>query len=502
MRLSSLLLSSTLLASPAFADITADDVWANTQAFYQATGGIMDATLTREGNTVFVDGISLIYPLPYDLGQVVFAPSPMTMVEEPDGSVTQTLAELFVIEGRIDSEDALLDGFELTLVVSQEDFVATVTGTPEDMTYDRSTAAYIATLRVQSEDMGLDMTFEVTGDGYEQTTRIEEGDLIKITTDNEMGAMLYSYATEEDFGYSDEGNGEYGVGSGRWEAALPKDGFGIMNMSAALEQGMFMRATGIQSGSRDEATAYFDGEVFTYDNTSAGETTTSFAFSEDGFEADFTVSDLSVAYEDYSFGELLIDVTVDQMSGKFLMPLLPSDNAQTFTLQTNMAGLVLSDSVWDQFDPAAAISRAPGNLSFDLTGDVILGVDLLDFEALEYIFFDVEDPVSPVSLTLNTFSLDAAGVTADGSGAFTFDNTDTTTFDGLPRPQGEAEITVTGTNALLDTLIDLGVLDPGEASMARMSLGMFTRPAGENTLTATMAVTEDGHMMVNGERLR
>ncbi len=44
-------------------------------------------------------------------------------------------------------------------------------------------------------------------------------------------------------------------------------------------------------------------------------------------------------------------------------------------------------------------------------------------------------------------------------GGLTFDNTDLTTFEGMPRPDGKVTINIKGVNKLVDNLIALGILD-------------------------------------------
>ena len=163
-----------LLASPAMADITADDVWANTVAFYQATGGTLTAELGRDGDTVFVDNPVLNYRFPFDVGSLQISMPPMTMVEETDGSVTQKLPKSFdlglVLRGVLDDGDVAFNA-----VVTQADFVAVATGQPGDITYQRDASAIAATVDFEMvidtvESYG--MAFELTGDGYTQTVRV------------------------------------------------------------------------------------------------------------------------------------------------------------------------------------------------------------------------------------------------------------------------------------------------------------------------------------------
>ena len=49
---------------------------------------------------------------------------------------------------------------------------------------------------------------------------------------------------------------------------------------------------------------------------------------------------------------------------------------------------------------------------------------------------------------------------------------DLQTFDGMPRPEGEASIVVSGLNSVFDQLIEAGLLQPDQLMPIRMGLGM------------------------------
>lgn len=55
---------------------------------------------------------------------------------------------------------------------------------------------------------------------------------------------------------------------------------------------------------------------------------------------------------------------------------------------------------------------------------------------------------------------------------------------GFPAPLGEANVTVTGANALIDGLIATGLITEDDAMGARMMMGMFMVPSGDDSLTS------------------
>ena len=89
-----------------------------------------------------------------------------------------------------------------------------------------------------------------------------------------------------------------------------------------------------------------------------------------------------------------------------------------------------------------------------------------------------------------------------GTGAFTFDNTDLVTFDGVPAPTGKMELTLKGGNGLLDKLVAMGLIPSDQAMGARMMMAMFAKPGdGEDTLNSTLEFKDKG-FFANGQRLQ
>ncbi|MCP4621051.1 MAG: DUF2125 domain-containing protein, partial [Bradyrhizobium sp.] len=105
-------------------------------------------------------------------------------------------------------------------------------------------------------------------------------------------------------------------------------------------------------------------------------------------------------------------------------------------------------------------------------------------------------------LTLNELLLSVAGAELTGSGDFTFDNTDLESFDGMPAPEGEANLKLVGANNLIDKLVGMGLLSDDDAMGARMMMGMFAVSAGDDVVTSKIEVNDEGHVLANGQRLK
>ena len=129
-------------------------------------------------------------------------------------------------------------------------------------------------------------------------------------------------------------------------------------------------------------------------------------------------------------------------------------------------------------------------------------------------FFDFLDPTQQEAammsnipgevngVQISELTLRGAGAEITGDGAFTFNNTDLQTFDGFPRPEGQATFTINGINGLVEKLIKIGLIPADQAMLPRMMLGMFATPVGDDMLKSTIEFNAEGHVLANGQRLR
>jgi hypothetical protein len=210
--------------------------------------------------------------------------------------------------------------------------------------------------------------------------------------------------------------------------------------------------------------------------------------------------DIEVSGSDIPFPS--INVAMAQSAFNLLMPITKSDSPRDFGLLIKLAGLTVSDEIWNIFDPTSVLPRDPATLVMDFAGKGNWLVDIMNPDAAATM--SNETPGELQSLTLNDLQLKIAGADLTGTGDFTFDNTDLTTFDGIPKPTGEVNMKLVGGNGLIDKLVAMGVVPQDQAMGARMMMGMFARPVegAEDTLSSQIEVKEDGSVVANGQRLR
>jgi hypothetical protein len=198
--------------------------------------------------------------------------------------------------------------------------------------------------------------------------------------------------------------------------------------------------------------------------------------------ADLPFPEVSVSYAESGF-----NVT---------MPLAKGDAPQDFSFLTKIVDLQISEEIWAMLDPTGAVPHDPATLVIDTSGMALLKADLM--ASAEGATPDAELH----SLNVNDLTARVAGAELTGTGAFTFDNTDLTTFGGMPAPTGKLELKLMGGNGLLDALVSMGMLSEDDAMGARMMIAMFANPgAGEDELTSVLEFKDKG-FFANGQQLQ
>jgi hypothetical protein len=168
----------------------------------------------------------------------------------------------------------------------------------------------------------------------------------------------------------------------------------------------------------------------------------------------------------------------------------------------NVDGARAGFSVWALFDPGKQLPRDPARFNVDLSGLMTLGFDLLDAEAYEDPAIIASPPVDLNALTIADISFAVAGLVAQGDGAFTFDASDKTSFSGFPRPQGQFSFVGSGSDHLLDTLAEMGILSDDDLIGLRLGMAMFAESTGDDALRSTLEINAAGDVMLNGQQIK
>jgi Uncharacterized protein conserved in bacteria (DUF2125) len=189
-----------------------------------------------------------------------------------------------------------------------------------------------------------------------------------------------------------------------------------------------------------------------------------------------------------------VKVTSGPMQVDMTSPVIATEAAGDYSFVLKLADFSLNEEAWGMFDPQGALPRDAAQIAIDISGKT--KIDLPGLIAAEESGMAPPIP-APESLNITELGLQVAGAALAGTGAFTFDNS-----MGIPMPLGEANVTVTGANALIDGLIATGLMSEDDAMGARMMMGMFMVPgANADELTSKIEAKEGMQILVNGQPL-
>ncbi len=491
----------SLIAAPAAADVTAAQVWGNWSAYMETFGYEVSADTSQSGDTLTINGITLSLPMPEDGGSIRMGSFDMVMVENGDGTVRVELPASIPISLTADPADD--DAVDMTMQFIQTGFDMLVSGSPDALTHDFSADSVgmrLTEMVIEGEPMAdgqMELTMrDVTGQSVS-----EQGDLRSLT--QSMTAQSASYVI--DFADSETGGagrfaGQMSDLSYEGSSQIP-DVTDPQNLAQMMAEGLSGNGTFRYTDGSTDFRVEEDGVV----TTGQGSSTSTMLTVELGdghmsYEIRGTGSQLAL-----SGGELPFPVEAAMAETRFLIdaPVTETEEPQDFALGVTLGGFTMSDTIWGIFDPSGVLPRDPATVAFDLTGQARMLVDLFDPEQMEAMGMSATPPAELNALSLSNLTVSAAGAELTGAGDFTFDNSDTATFDGMPRPEGSVNLQLAGGNGLIDKLIQMGLLPEEQAMGARMMLGMFAVPGeGEDVLTSTIEVNEQGHVLANGQRLR
>jgi hypothetical protein len=493
--------ATVLLAQGASADVTVDDVMGAYRAQLESLGAQVFETAETDGTDTVVTGNALLFRLPLEIGTVRVEKPDYRMTPQSDGTVAMSFADTH--EYRIEVDIPAYGSGSMVLEVTHEGYEAVASGSAGDVTITQSADAYAFEVSaLEGTDEFFDLSMAGQGTDFDLATHIVVGDMVTSTATSSTGPAELAYVvTDVDGGIVSE-TAQIGANESTVEMALPAGGSDILNLSPAFAAGAYLKGTVVDAGGTRETITTLNGDVVSEESQSTSETTSRFSINKDGFEMFGETGPAEFRAMMPDLMPFPIEGSFAGGTGAFAMPLMASEDEQDVAVRMDIRELTLSEDLWGLFDPANDLPRDPVSLNVDVAGTVVSGIDFLNFAALEAQMGQGVPPISAESVTINEISVEAIGASALATGSFTLDNTDVATFDGLPRPEGSAILNVTGANGLIDRLVSLGVIGQEEAGMARLGMGFIARATGDDAFETRLDVNAEGHVIVNGQRMR
>jgi hypothetical protein len=496
-------LALSIASGPAFAELTAQEVWDGMESAMTGFGYAVTATETQGAGALTVSDISLTIDMAEDNSSVSVTISEIALVENADGSVRMSLPPSMpiAINAAPEGEDAV----NMVIDYASTGLEVVVSGDAANMLYTYGADQILlrlADLVINGTPVGPEEArFAFTLDGVAGTTSTATADGTQISQ------ALTSDAARYDFAFNDPVTQDAALISGSMTSLR-------LDSSTALPEGFDPSDAASLASGDFAATAtigYSDGQMqfaaTDQSGSSSGTTTTgtvAFNFAIDGSAMRYAMSATDQAFS-FSGPDLPIPVNVSMSETAFNLtaPLAQSDTPQDMAFGLTLGGFQMSELLWNMVDPGAALPRDPATIALNLTGQVTPFVNVFDPEAVAQLEATGGVPGELNALTLNNLTIEAAGARLGGTGSFTFDNSDLQTFGGFPRPNGGVELTLDGANALIDKLIGMGLMTSEDAMGARMMMSMFAVPGdGPDNLKSTIQINEQGHVLANGMRIQ
>lgn len=496
---------ATLTAAPALADITADDIWNSYQVIAETVGAELTATTTRDGNKVEITNAKLHFAFPGDTVTFDILYPTLSFADDADGTVSMDLDKPLTYRFVLSAPDQ--DPFSADLVVNYDDAEMIASGTPNDITFTYG----MAELSFELQNLNLndleefentEFSFMGTSAAINGTSRLSLGDLVTITDQSKIADFGYVMQGKDVQGGATDTTASYANMTSNSTITLPTGGMSIMNLAAALQQGLSIEVASRTGPTSSVAVVSLDGEELSSQTMTSAASAFGISANEKGIEMSGDASQISMEMTASADIPIPLKADIDHVDTTIRIPVSAAEAPQDFTYAFALKGMTLGDEIWALFDPTEILPRDPATVSVDLAGQTTLFQDLLNFTKM----MDLSEgdiPLELNTLSIKSLLISAAGASLSGTGDFTFNNDDLVSFDGMPAPTGTADLQVAGVNGLIDRLIQLGLIEETDSMGVRMMMGMFTVPGdGDDSLKSKLEITGDGQILANGQRIK
>ena len=166
------------------------------------------------------------------------------------------------------------------------------------------------------------------------------------------------------------------------------------------------------------------------------------------------------------------DVSFDEFALRLSGPTVNHGSFEEANAEISLRNLQVSESIYSMLDPAQAISREAINVVANISANVMPKVDWSNPESA--MSGNPADVAEIQDVTINEVLITAGGAQVTAEGGATIDNS-----MGFPFPTGKVTITAGGLQALVNGLVELGLVPQDQAGMAMGMMMAFSRPGAE-----------------------
>jgi hypothetical protein len=487
----------TAFSVPAFADVTADQVWQNWKDLSKSYGQTYTAgSESRSGDTLILT--DLAFEMPNEHGKVSALIPQVAFRETGDGRVEVTMSDSYTLKSQ--NKNALDKDLSSTITIDQNGLKITASGDPAAINYDIVGDMVSATMAgFMVDGKAQDMTIGVNLTKLTATYAVAPADLTAVNSTFSAQTLAFNAAGDDpENGGKFDVKGQMNNLAGASTGALPK-AMASGDLGAMLAQGF-----------TTDASFTYDSGNFTLGSTDPEGTTTNIDSTSKGGNLNVSLDSQRISYGGGGKNVALkltgtaipfpeVTAAYDAAEFNLLVPIAKSDEPKDFALKTKLQGLTVSDMIWNMFDPGASLPRDPATLDISLKGKAKPLVDMLtaDTSAME------APPYEMSALDVETVQLTLGGAEFIGNGALAFDNSKPPMLGGVaPMPTGKLNLSLTGANTLLGKLQALGLIDQQVTMTFGMMAGMLAKPGPTpDSFLAEVEFKEDGKITSNGNQL-
>lgn len=495
-------LAYAVITQGALADLTSQDVWNDWKTYLSQMGYTVSGDETVAGNVTTIADMAVSMDLPEEDATFQMVVPEMSLTENGDGTVSIDFPDTYVmtVSGQGDGEE-----FSVDINYSETGMNLVVSGSPDEMTYDYSADTIgikLDGLNVDGEKMPADaLALNLNMTDLAGSSVMKIGENRDIDQKFTAGGMTYDMAFQDpDSGDTARVDGSMSQLAFEGTNVIPSE-FDISDPQAFYKAGFSFSGLFTYGSGQNAIAGTSEGEAFSVGSESQGG---KFGASIDAerlaYDIEQNSAKVAVTTADLPFP---IEIAMENAGFKFEIPVQKSEEIQPFGFAMNLTDFTMSDILWSMFDPAGALPRDPATIALDTTGTAKVLLNIFDPTAVENLDTSDAAPGELHSLKINELLVSLVGAKLTGEGDFTFDNSNVSEFDGMPTPTGVAKLKLNGANALIDKLIEMGLVSDSDAMGARMMMGLMAVPGDEpDTLSSEIEFTADGQILANGQRIK
>ncbi len=487
-----------LSTGSAFADVTPEQVWEN----WKAAGSQGDTAFNaeseaRDGDTLVISGLSVAAtadPAVTTEGVI----EELRLKDLGDGTVEITMSDSYSMTITTPAIDGIAPPVSqvVTMTINAPGAVTIASGTPDAVSYAFSIPildASVATTADAADPVDVQMSAVNVAGSY----LVEGTAPMKIGGNFAADSLALAVKGQSDAGSTDiDMTAAVGAIQSTFDATILEPEM-MEDMAAAMAAGFGIH-TDLQYGATSfSLNVVDDGSPVAI---SGGLESGKFVFGMDRnafvYETGSKGLSITVSGAEIPFPE--VNLSLGEGGFGVSIPTSPTDAPADFSFLAKLVDLAISEDVWGMVDPGGALSHDPATVIVDGKGTARLTTELFSDEAMG----SGLPPGELLTFDLTQLLAKFAGAELSGTGAFTFDNADLETFDGLPAPTGTINLKIVGMNMLMDTLISMGLISEDDAMGARMMISMFANPgAGDDEFVSVLEFKDKG-FYANGQRLQ